>query len=90
MVGYIASGIISYCSGFLFGVISKWRERFLFWIMIATVIVLLIAFSVAGDEIAGGFDILKFVIGVICSFVGILSGGTIYEEMFHKDRYKNK
>ena len=79
MSDYFVRGAIDFLIGFLFGIIYEWNKKILFWIITLSMASLLVAISIYGDKIECGFNLLRFVIGVIFAMIGTIMGIYFYK-----------
>ena len=77
--------IVNFFLGVLFGIIRKWNKKILFIIIVILILFVIISYFYIGlEELDKVFDIIKFILGVFMTFIGIKIGEIAYEETFEK------
>ena len=84
MEGYFSSGLFNFLFGFFAGIIYGWNKKILFWVVLGLMGIMLIGVLYLGDEIEKGFNILRFISGVILSTVGMWTGMLLFKSVFEE------
>jgi len=72
--------LISFCFGYIFGVIEAWNKVVFFWLLFTLVVLFLISLLIyESNHVESELDLLKIFLGSISTFVGMRLGRFNYD-----------